>query len=132
MKSRLLDVAIAVVRAWTRVYTWQLPSALRESRRAEIESDLWESRLDTGRSVSTAMQVTMRLLLGIPDDLQWRVEHASFGRHFKLTIAVLTTIVFLLAGLWVDLARARKLPVPFPPAPPLLLPVPSATPRPFP
>jgi hypothetical protein len=128
MKSHLLGVAIAIVRAWTRVYTWRLPRALRESRRAEIESDLWESRRDTGRAVSPAVQVALRLLLGVPDDLQWRMAHASFGRNFRLIIAVLAATVFLLAGFWIDLARARRLPVPPPPS--QFAPVPPASPRP--
>ena len=116
MKLQLLSVAIVLVRAWTRVYTWRLPQPLRESRRAEIESDLWESRHDAGRRQSPAVQVIVRLLLGIPDDLQWRMAHASIVNNFVMIGVALTTAVFLLAALWlVDLARARKLPVPPPP-----------------
>ena len=130
MKSQLLPVSVALVRAWTRLYTWRLPQSLRESRRAEIESDLWESCHDAGPRLSPAVQVIVRLLLGIPDDLQWRMTHASIVNNFVMIMVALTTTVFLLAALWlVDLARARKLPVP-PSLPPLVMPAPPVAPRP--
>ena len=117
MKSRLLRVAATIVRIWTRAYTWRLPPALRESRRAEIESDLWESQRDPDRNrgLSPALHVIIRLLLGVPDDFQWRMSHASIGSR-PIAIALAATVV-LVAALWVfDLGRARILPVP-PPAP---------------
>src|SRR5438094_8714239 len=46
MMSRLLRLAIAFVRKWTRVYTARMSPELREARRAEIESDLWEVQQD--------------------------------------------------------------------------------------
>ncbi len=130
MKAHLLPAAIALARAWTRLYTWRLPPSLRESRRAEIESDLWESCHDAGQRLSPAVQVIVRLLLGIPDDLQWRMTHASIVNTFVMIMVGLTTTVFLLAALWlVDLSRARRLPVP-PSLPPLVTPAPPVAPRP--
>ena len=42
MKSRTLHLVIALVRLWTRIYTARMSPELREARRSEIESDLWE------------------------------------------------------------------------------------------
>jgi hypothetical protein len=71
-----LRLAMTVVRAWTRVYTYGLPPAERIARRAEIDSDLWESKHDpdASRGGWAAMQVLARLLIGIPDDLAWRTD----------------------------------------------------------
>ena len=40
------QAAAGVARWWTRCYTAGLPLDLREARRAEVESDLWESLAD--------------------------------------------------------------------------------------
>ena len=45
--------------------------ALRDQRRAEIESDLWESE---------QQDVMMCLVGGMPADLGWRIEHID-GAH---------------------------------------------------
>ena len=83
MRSVLLDVAVAAVRWWTRLYTWRMEPALGEARRAEIESDLWEFRQDRahGSDVSPAAQVLVRLLRGVPADLAWRTEHTVAGER---------------------------------------------------
>jgi hypothetical protein len=123
MKSPLLGVAVAIVRAWTRVYTWRVPPSLRESRRAEIESDLWESAQDAGQGPSPAMQVVVRLVLGIPDDIQWRMTHGTIINNVVMIIVALWTTAFLIGGLWVvDLLKARRLPVPPSPTWPALAP----------
>jgi hypothetical protein len=64
------------VRAWTRVYTCGLPRAERTARRAEIDSDLWELEHDPEAPHGgwAATQVLARLLIGIPDDLAWRMD----------------------------------------------------------
>jgi hypothetical protein len=126
--SPLFGAAIATVRAWTRVYTWRLPRALRESRRAEIESDLWESGHDD-QSPRSAMHIVVRLLLGIPDDVEWRIAHASTVNNAVMIIIALTTTLFFVGALWmVDLLKARRLPVP--PGPALVAPAAPAAPRP--
>ena len=129
-----MRLAVAVVRAWTRIYTWRLPPDLRETRRAEIESDLWECQQDQGEGgLTSAMHVFIRLMMGIPDDLGWRVEHAAIGdSQLRRTLAVSATAAALvLAALWaftslqpVELPPARSplrfisLAPPFPPPPP--------------
>ena len=76
MRSALLPVATRLVRAWTRVYTYGLPQAERSARRAEIDSDLWEFEHDPGAPQGrwAATQMLARLLIGIPDDLAWRMD----------------------------------------------------------
>jgi hypothetical protein len=73
-----LAAALAAVRGWTRVYTARMDPPLREARRAEIESDLWELHEDARRSGASptriAIHMLLRLLLGIGDDLAWRAE----------------------------------------------------------
>lgn len=68
--------AASVLRWWTRLYTAGLPRAERESRRAEVESDLWESLRDPVGS----RQIWSRLFLGAVDDVSWSItsmEQAS-------------------------------------------------------
>lgn len=69
-------VAIQIVRAWTRLYTYGLPPAQRAARLAEIDSDLWEFEHDTRvmERGSAATEIMTRLLIGIPDDIAWRLE----------------------------------------------------------
>ena len=119
MKSRSLRLAVAIVRAWTRLYTGRLESTLREARRAEIESDLWEFQQDSTRAHrSPAAHVLIRLLLGIPADLSWRAEHAGIGnRPGKIAVLTATTAAFLVMALWV-VASLQQVDVPQPPAAP--------------
>src|SRR5438105_9484836 len=79
MKPDLLPLATRLVRAWTRVYTLGLPPAAQIARRDEIASDLWELEHDPDRPAGrwTSMQVVARLLVGIPDDLLWRLDLAA-------------------------------------------------------
>jgi hypothetical protein len=127
MTSLLLDAAMLFVRAWTHAYTWRLPDTLRAARRAEIESDLWEFRNDTPPHPLAAIHILCRLALGMPDDLQWRLAHASVaGKSVVMFLAIMVAIAALI---FVDLARARRLPVP--PAPtPMLSPAGSPMPVP--
>jgi hypothetical protein len=74
----MMTLAIGLTRWWVRLYTKGLPPQTRDARRAEMESDLWEQGEDAGANGSqpdeTALQVLVRLLLGIPADLSWRLE----------------------------------------------------------
>lgn len=75
-------LAAAVVRAWTFVYTIGMSAPIREARRDEIASDLWEhvhAGSGSARSRSVAGQILARCLLGIGADLSWRVEMARVG-----------------------------------------------------
>src|SRR5688500_16657696 len=74
-----MRLANGCVRAWTWLYTWGLPSHERAARRNEIASDLWEFESDVAgnHGVGATFQVLLRLLIGIPDDLGWRMEQAA-------------------------------------------------------
>jgi hypothetical protein len=68
MGAGMTGWSMALVRWWTAAYTSGLPPAIRDGRRAEVESDLWESTHDP----SGDPQLFPRFLLGIIDDLRWR------------------------------------------------------------
>lgn len=65
-----------VVMFWVRLYTRGVPAVARDSRRAEIRSDLWEhEHLNTVHSVRpthTSAAVLARLLAGLASDISWR------------------------------------------------------------
>jgi CDP-diglyceride synthetase len=75
------DLAAAAVRIWTRSYTARLEPGVREARRAEIDSDLWEhahaAREAAADPRSVAGQILARCLLGIAADLTWRSQMAA-------------------------------------------------------
>lgn len=160
-----LRFASTAVRAWTRVYTWRMPPPLRDARRREIESDLWEFEQDAlarmragddareppqggvviplpgaargGADLNPAAHVLARLLLGMPHDLSWRIEHVADRDRVSARLVMLgaVTAMIVAAGWWVlPLLRASALPKPAPlaafmraPAPP---PPPPPPPRP--
>jgi uncharacterized protein (TIGR03435 family) len=88
--SLWLRAAIACVRAWTRLYTSGLPPAVRNRRRAEIDSDLWEWCADqaSGRRGAEVVHLLLRSVCGMPDDVAWRVELGALGPvpHRSLTL----------------------------------------------
>jgi uncharacterized protein (TIGR03435 family) len=119
MNSLSLRLAIGCVRAWTRLYTWRMPPALRETRRAEIESDLWEFQADAtdGRSVGSALHILIRLLSGMPDDLGWCVEQSALaGTLTQGSIALIARVAgaaLFICTLWVidaDASRSQATP----------------------
>ena len=115
MKSPVLEVAIGAVRGWTRLYTWRMPPAQREARRAEIESDLWEFREDPvhARGLSPAAHVLVRLLRGVLADLVWRTEHTAAGERSLRRSVALTATALLVFGLWMfSSLRPPELPLP--------------------
>jgi hypothetical protein len=77
----LLDLSIALTRAWATVYTRGLPQDAGAERREEIDGDLWHQRrladLEREPVTGTAVQILVRVILGIPADLLWRVEAGS-------------------------------------------------------
>jgi hypothetical protein len=109
--------AIAIVRAWTWVYTWGLPPADRERRRLEIESDLWESGNDHTAGPSLAAHIVARLLLGIPDDVRWRIEQAELPASRRHAAATALTAAALLTLVAIG-AAARRVEPPQPPGAP--------------
>ncbi len=83
MSRRSTLVAAAAVRVWTWLYTLPLGREVRESRRAEIASDLWECDHDAERPGPDGLRATdllVRALHGLPDDVRWMCEQlpASF------------------------------------------------------
>jgi hypothetical protein len=128
MTKLLFTVAIAIVRGWTRLYTCCMKPALRDARRAEIESDLWEFHEDVQWSVrepaGLAAHVLARLLLGMPHDLLWRFEQAvdcprSRRRSVWVKAAAAAAGVCVAAALWMLFSLAAPAPLPPFPANPL-------------
>jgi uncharacterized protein (TIGR03435 family) len=117
MKSPLLRLAITCVRTWTWLYTLGMPTASRERRRAEIESDLWEFQRDADGddALASAAHVLHRLLLGMPDDLGWRLEEAALaGTITQGTIALggrVAGAALCIGALWaIDADAGRRRP----------------------
>jgi uncharacterized protein (TIGR03435 family) len=115
-----LQALMACVRAWTKLYTSGLPPAVRNRRRAEIDSDLWEWRADQASEPRGAagLHLLLRMLRGMPHDVAWRVELGALGRvpHRGLTVIgqiLGAGIVFCAMGV-IHLDAIRKQPaVPF-------------------
>jgi hypothetical protein len=78
MNSRLLSMVTALAGTWTTIYTAGMPQPVRQIRRAEIASDLWECCAEVARGEQrvghAAAEILARLFLGIPDDIFWRWE----------------------------------------------------------
>ena len=72
------DFAAGLVRRWVRVYTRGLAAQVRQDRLDEIDGDLWSQAHDAAASArsehSEAIEILVRLLLGVPADLSWRIE----------------------------------------------------------
>ena len=67
------------VKAWTWLYTSVAPEGERSPRRAEVLSDLHEhiedSRAEGHRPAEIAVQVLLRMLCGVKDDLAWSAPY---------------------------------------------------------
>src|SRR5689334_20634818 len=98
-----LNASSAIVRTWTRLYTWRLPALARDTRRGEIESDLWEFAHDreSERGVTRAVQVLARLIAGIPDDVSWRASHVTVGSTPMRAAISVGTAVIVATAVWV-------------------------------
>jgi hypothetical protein len=133
MTTLFLRISIEAVRTWTRMYTWRLPQSIRETRRAEIESDLWECQTDEAAGPALPIQIMGRLALGVFDDVRWRVEQGSRDSHVtRRAIALSVGTGAVLVCLWAALAMTaeppqlpaapevqwRRTPYPAPPPPP--------------
>jgi len=73
----MMAFAVGLTRSWVLAYTAGLASDARDERRAEIESDLWEHGALNGSNGTTAMEVVVRLLFGVPADLTWRMQQTG-------------------------------------------------------
>lgn len=139
MRPLSLRIALAIVRGWTRVYTWRMDRRLREARCAEIESDLWEQQNLESGGRGLPWHIVARAAGGGLDDLLWRMENADVvSRHKRRRIVVGVTSAAAIAGLWatvigwptappqpppsprIRLGRLTAMPPPPPPPPPPL------------
>jgi len=140
MRRTPLRAALSIVRLWTTIYTAGIPETLRDARREEIESDLWEAQHDSQSDPIrlSAMHVVARLVAGIPDDLGWRLEQVNaMTRTARVSALVLVTcaLVAIGGGIASWMTRPGSLPAPslrplrarvvYPPPPP-----PAAVPSP--
>jgi hypothetical protein len=118
VNATFLRLAAALVRWWTTIYTWGMPTDARHARRAEIDSDLWECQHGEPPTRWLPAQVLLRLVLGIGDDIAWRGEQLPRRlRRAQTTFAVAITAAAVLGALWIELVgRAASLP-PVPPSP---------------
>lgn len=118
MTSFLVRISVATVRTWTRVYTWHMPRSIREARRAEIESDLWECQADEGAAAALPIQIIGRLVLGAFDDVRWRVDHMSRDLHVaRRTLVFSVVATAMLTGVWIVLGTTTGTPPQAPAAP---------------
>ncbi len=75
--STWTQTAARLTRGWAAAYTVGLARDVRQSRRREIASDIWEHQHDaedTGFSAGVALQMISRTLRGMPADLLWRIN----------------------------------------------------------
>jgi hypothetical protein len=100
-----------LVRIWTHLYTFALPSEIRDRRRAEVESDVWESEHDPDVPHHA---VVLRLLRGMPADLLWRLEVTPHRQPTRVAVGALAGAGVLALALW---AFVRQ-PVPVSAVPP--------------
>jgi hypothetical protein len=117
MNATLWPASARVVQAWVRLYTVGLSPEARYERREEIDADLWEqvyeaSMLGPGQT-KTATHVLVRWLLGIRDDVLWRLAQIrqkrtsdgkegdmqqSAANNKALIITIASIALVLLAG----------------------------------
>jgi hypothetical protein len=113
--ARATAIAAAAVRLWTRLYTSGLPVDVRNARRAEIESDLWEfvHDPDGDDGLHRPVHILLRLMRGVADDLRWRLTLDRVTAAAVRVGAALTAALLVFIAWWVlDLMRTRVLPLP--------------------
>lgn len=98
-----------LVRVWTDLYTFALPSEIRDRRRAEIESDVWESEHDPDAEHHVLM---LRLLRGMPADLLWRLEVTPGRCHAREAVGALAGAGVLALVLWAIVHQPVQRPAP--------------------
>jgi len=97
--------AAGIARWWTRLYTAGLPVDLRDARRAEVESDLWESVADGAPS----RHILARVALGLADDLMWSVTFMDTTTRTTAGWSLGSLAVFAVAWLWLSQAPQSAL-----------------------
>lgn len=95
--TRVMAFVAACVRCWTRMYTWGLPPAVRDVRRQEIDSDLWESSHDPGVTrAQLIIQMVTRVTLGMVDDLAWRFAQVTVSRQSTVRVMAAASVIGVL------------------------------------
>ena len=113
MSAWCLRVVVRLVQGWTRLYTSGMKPELRDRRRAEIASDLWESSRQP-QTARLAVHLLFRFLLGIGDDLRWRSACRTRSTIAQgAAIAAVAATMFAVA-LVLTLTRVSALPTPPP------------------
>ena len=87
----------AIIRGWVRLYTRGLPGPVRDTRRNQVEDDVWcehEEAAELGRSGhSLGADLVLRLLFGIPADISWRLEQRHRGASVSTGVVASLSIV---------------------------------------
>ena len=115
--SPLNELAVVLCRLWTSIYTCGMDGELRAARRREIESDLWECQTDEQHSEPAAASLLIRLVLGMPHDVLWRMEYADRRMRARHSIAAAAgaAAVLALTVLWIGFSLLNpELPEPAP------------------
>lgn len=112
-----LALAVGMARSWVALYTLRLPPEIREGRRSEIDSDLWEQQWLAARrgdpALGTAIEVLIRMLLGAISDITWRAHAGAPARPDRgikmseswpmsavlVTVGVVLALFLILSGI---------------------------------
>jgi lipopolysaccharide/colanic/teichoic acid biosynthesis glycosyltransferase len=85
-----LQAVVWAESVWVRLYTHGLPAEVRDRRRQEIASDIFEQRrydADEGHLPdAVAVRLLARWVCGIPSDLSWRHSQRRHQRALTLTV----------------------------------------------
>jgi hypothetical protein len=95
-------VACRFARVWVQIYTLAVTRDVRDRRRAEIDSDVWEhvsdARTRRRSELVGQFEVLRRVLTGIPADLSWVVDmRGTYKESKSMTERRLQTIVIACA-----------------------------------
>jgi hypothetical protein len=88
--------------AWVHLYTLAVTRDVRDRRRTEIDSDVWEHVADAHRrrrgNLAGQLEVLRRVLTGIPADLSWVIDMRGIHKESKsMTERRLQTTVIVCA-----------------------------------
>lgn len=88
-----------LARWWVDRYTRGLDPGLRDDRRAELASDLWEHRAAAGDGLATELAILSRCLRGVPADLTWRRAARRGRRSLPTRSTILRGVGWAVAGM---------------------------------
>lgn len=87
-----------LARWWVGLYTRGLPQGLRDERRGEVASDVWEHRAAAGDRWATQLAIVSRCLRGVPADLSWRRARLRRRRALPGRASLLRGVGWAFAG----------------------------------